>query len=193
MPTIMERLKEETRTAHEQLEALTLPLIEAAVDEVQYARLLRIFYGFFQPLEQRIHALVDDRLVPDIGERRQSTALLDDLRTIREEDQDLRQAPPMPFISTVAAAMGALYVLEGSTLGGRVISRMLTRQLDRQPEDGITFFNGYGKDTGEKWTTFTSSLNDYANRHPEETNTIVAAANETFTAFRHWIETNSDQ
>jgi heme oxygenase (biliverdin-IX-beta and delta-forming) len=54
--------------------------------------------------------------------------------------------PVFPAIGTKAEALGALYVLEGSTLGGRKILQALRSQ--GVSTDGLHFLDPYGKDAG---------------------------------------------
>jgi heme oxygenase (biliverdin-IX-beta and delta-forming) len=60
--------------------------------------------------------------------------------------------PVLPAIGTKAEALGALYVVEGSTLGGRKILQALRSQ--GLPTDGLHFLDPYGKDAGAKWRLF---------------------------------------
>jgi heme oxygenase (biliverdin-IX-beta and delta-forming) len=80
-----------------------------------------------------------------------------------------------------------LYVLEGSTLGGRGITRMLLKQCGALSLHHVTFFNSYGEKTGPMWLRFQEALNglDYTE---SETAATVQAANDTFLNFKRWIE-----
>jgi heme oxygenase len=69
------------------------------------------------------------------------------------------QPPDMPEFPTLAdsgALIGTLYVIEGATLGGKVISRHLKDSLGLGPTSGAHFFNGYGNTvtTRNNWLTF---------------------------------------
>jgi heme oxygenase len=185
--TIMERLRNETKTAHQQLEKATIPYIKKATNEEQYAYLLKMFYGYFKPVEERIQSLVGEDLLGDISERRQTSAILADLKTIGADSNELLVSELLPNLGNVSQAIGALYVLEGSTLGGRFISQMLMKQLNRSAEDGISFFSGYGANTDAKWKAFTEMVNEYAQKFPEKKDEIVAAADETFANFGRWV------
>lgn len=95
----------------------------------------------------------------------------------------------LPRIENVACALGAMYVLEGSTLGGRFISKMIAEKLDLPDTEGIRFFTGYGSHTSEKWDLFKDLLNNYTASNMVE-NEVIEAANQTFTKFKNWIELN---
>jgi heme oxygenase len=59
--------------------------------------------------------------------------------------------PVFTAIETTAEALGALYVLEGSTLGGRKILQTLRRQ--GVSTDELHFLDPYGKAAGANWRT----------------------------------------
>ena len=50
--------------------------------------------------------------------------------------------------------MGSLYVIEGSALGGRVITPQLKTTLGLEPGHGASYFHGFGGATGSMWTDF---------------------------------------
>lgn len=82
--------------------------------------------------------------------RRRSRLLARDLAALggapREADAD-----PI-ILRGVGEALGLLYVLEGSTLGGRVIRR----EVESKGGDmrGLTFLDPYGARAGERWRSF---------------------------------------
>jgi heme oxygenase len=55
-----------------------------------------------------------------------------------------------------AQALGTLYVLEGSALGGRTILKSLVKQ--GASTDGLSFLDPYGHQTGDYWRSFLSIL-----------------------------------
>ena len=175
------QLKEDTRTVHETLEARLIPFLENIADGNAYAQLLRAFYGFYHPLETRIATQISAAVLPDAAERRKAAWLLEDLALLG--DGAPAQGAVLPAIDCEGAAWGALYVLEGSTLGGRLICRMLEKQL---PGAGLRFFAGYGSQTGHYWTTFLAAFERAALRLSYSE--IRAAAFFTFQSFDHWLQ-----
>lgn len=57
-----------------------------------------------------------------------------------------------------AEALGCLYVLEGSMLGGRVIYRAIGTALGIGSDNGGRYFCGFGSDTGRAWSAFVAVL-----------------------------------
>ncbi len=76
-----------------------------------------------------------------------------------------------------------MYVLEGSTLGGTMISRRLRQSLGLHPGSGggAQFFFSYGPQVGRMWRDFTAALEAYSegNAHGKDEE-IVASAQATF-------------
>lgn len=179
---IATRLKQATHTAHQQLEGLMIPAMKQIRHQRGYAQLLYLFYGYYQPLESLLEPFVGQYL-PDIHTRRKAALILDDLQALEADTSAIPQAPALPLIENAAQAMGALYVLEGSTLGGTHIARMLQQQLGS--DTGLSFFYGYGPETGSKWKTFVDALNAFPAGDQAEQE-MINAANETFNTLKHW-------
>lgn len=86
--------------------------------------------------------------------------------------------------ATRAGGVGSLYVMEGSTLGGQVISRALAA-ADWTPAAGLTYFNPYGPDTGPQWRAFMDWASEAAaNDDPQA---VADRANETFALLQAWL------
>ena len=56
-------------------------------------------------------------------------------------------------------AVGCLYVLEGSTLGGQIILRRAAERLGIDADTGAGFFHGYGAQTGAMWRGLVDAIN----------------------------------
>ena len=61
---------------------------------------------------------------------------------------------------TLATYLGYLYVKQGSTLGGQMISKRLHKTLALDAGQTQHFFYGFGADTGIKWQKFLEYLSD---------------------------------
>jgi heme oxygenase len=183
---ILSRLRQETRPQHDAIEA-ELNILDRPLDRDSYCRLLAQFAGYYEPIERRLAEATDwQRLGFDYFSRRKLSWLIHDLEELglSWSHSGLRCAV-LPDLATPAQALGCLYVLEGSTLGGQII----TRHLHNAPKGPYPthFFSGYGDETGRKWKEFGSFLTQFAEANPADDDSIVQAATTTFTTLTDWL------
>jgi heme oxygenase len=183
---LSERLKEETKTVHQELEKSLIPKMKAIGDRQDYINLLGLFYSYFGGLEKIIDATFNKEVLPDYHDRRKTKSLEEDLNYFEASAPALATGSDLPEIKNHFQALGALYVIEGSTLGGQHITRMIAQQLDRVTHPGFAFFNGYKEQTDNMWSKFKACLDSTvinANQQDE----VINAAGETFEKFKLWI------
>lgn len=70
-------------------------------------------------------------------------------------------AIPDLVLRTVPEALGCLYVVEGSALGGQHIARIVGRDLGLNEANGARYFFGYGKETDVTWAAFVARLDAF--------------------------------
>lgn len=177
-------VKEVTQQLHQAVENILLPKLESIRHADHYAVILKMFYGFYSPLEISIERYITPEHLPDLAMRRKAAAILNDLNQMGQVESGWPVCTLLPGIGSVAEAFGALYVLEGSTLGGRVMAKMLRKNQHLLiPEKALTFFEGYKEETGSHWKTFLMALNQqpYADA-------IANSANETFLQLKNWMQ-----
>ncbi|NJN15800.1 MAG: biliverdin-producing heme oxygenase [Oscillochloris sp.] len=186
----MERLKAETRIHHNRLEnePLSRGLTAADVDRARYARVLAVYYGVYAPLEAQLESTVDWRQLGfDLAPRLKTPLLVRDLALMgigADQLSALPQCSRLPQISDLGAAIGCMYVLEGSTLGGQLITRHIGPALHLNADNGLAFFNSYGPDVGPMWKAFKQFAETHAAGREEA---IITAAGATFEALEHWL------
>ena len=184
-----ERLKRETAALHGRLEA-QLGLLEPGLSMRRYRELLETFYGFYGPVETslvRIAAMSPPR---GFCLRIRSQLLEDDLQALGLTRRQLAELPrciSLPPLSNEEQLAGCLYVLEGASLGGRVIARALDRDLGIAKEGGASFFVGDAEATSARWRKVVAWL-DGLDQGALCSDAVVAAAQATFVAFAHWAE-----
>ena len=125
---LSERLKIETHKSHIDVEKLIIPRIKKLDAKRSYTSLLKIFYGYFKPIEDKLDAIVDNELLPDYAERRKASAILEDIEFVNRETCETVWKD-LPEIETSEQALGALYVMEGSTLGGTILTKLVTEKM----------------------------------------------------------------
>lgn len=151
--------------------------------KADYESVLRLFYGFIAPLEREIARVNIESILSDCFERRKALSLLNDMEVLQSGTYEPAQCHFLPDIRNSSDALGALYVLEGSTLGGQLISKMIKDRL-KVPDDALTYFNSYGDNTSVMWSKFRRVLdNTPAIDHKE----VIKSATDTFETFKNWI------
>lgn len=184
---VAQLLKKETFDAHLRSEKILASKLVSIKTYQDYASILKTFYGFFCPVENLIRQFITKDILDDIRERRNSLFIIQDLKAINYSIEQLPVCDQLPNIKSSFEALGAMYVLEGSTLGGRMIGKMLLKNTAVAFNDfNLNFFSGYKERTGSKWSCFLSVLNQCE----DEADVVAAAANETFDCFTQWMEGN---
>ncbi len=119
-------LRAATSDAHERLDARFSTFDLSHPDD--YGAFLRAQAGAFFPMEDALDATRTDTVVADWPERRRSPALRADLAVL-----NLPEPAPVavPALNSQAAILGALYVLEGSRLGGAMLLRQVPDTLPK--------------------------------------------------------------
>ncbi|MCF5725372.1 biliverdin-producing heme oxygenase [Pseudomonas syringae] len=146
VPSLLEALRTGTALLHVALEK-RLPFFCEQLDANWYQRLLQAYYGFYGPMEA---ALYDSGLIPDGFDtvmRVKTPTLLNDLRALQLTEGAIHALPrctEIPTLDSPAACLGALYVLEGATLGGQVLRREMALRLDVNADNGGAFLDVYG-------------------------------------------------
>jgi heme oxygenase len=185
-PGLIDRLRTETRDLHEALERdLDWKRRMATVEG--YRGLLARWWGFHAVFEP----LMDARPpLPGLAPRRKLHLLERDLSRLGMSADAIRALPRIDASSLPddpAGMTGALYVLEGSTLGGLVIARHLRVALaGTGAEDACAYYQAYGRErTGPMWRAFLDLLASEVphSSHPQ----VVAGACRTFAALRAWL------
>ncbi len=171
-------IKEHTKEAHQALEVVVVKQLKTIRSEEDYAHILKKFYTYFSSIEQAIKPYIED-VLPDYSERRNSTHIHADIEALGGEVAANTRAI-VPSINNVREAMSALYVLEGSIMGGPYIVQMLKKYGITQ---GFSFFSGYGDESASMWQNFVDVLNTIGS-DPDTFADSAAMANQTFSRFQ---------
>jgi len=157
--SLRELLKSETAALHDEIEKSSLMrgLMAEEFTRQDYVVYLRRMRDFYAGIEARLSAVPRiDEDVPDFDRRMKVNALNADLFAMGDQAGAGDWKDPFE-ISDLSQALGVMYVLEGSTLGGQLISRKL-RERDFISEKNLNFFNHYGADVGVYWKKFVAIL-----------------------------------
>ena len=178
------RLRSETRPHHEALElqAFNRALTTGTLTNAATTHFLAKMHGFLVPYEMALqeHA-AEFSPAWEISERLRAHLIPEDFEQ-NGVVADLPLCPAMPPLRTRLQLLGTMYVMEGSTLGGQVI----TRQLAQAGISLRAYFTGYGALTGPRWKAFCQLLTEAAPAGPDQ-DEIVASARLTFQRLDQWI------
>ena len=182
--TLLLRLKDETRAVHESLER-DLDLLRPDLTLERYQGIVERFYGFYQPWENAIQPLLTEHL-PGFGETRTKVPkLVEDLVYLGRKMGKLPVCKKLPSCLTWPEVFGGLYVTEGATLGGQIISRQLEQMLGLSARRGAAFFTSYGLQVGSMWRSFCATLQTHTPAEKEDL--VVDAAKQTFVCMHQWL------
>jgi heme oxygenase len=182
-----QELKQYTKKNHLQLEKVMVKEIHMITSELGYVVFLKIFYGYFAGLEVNIAQFVDKNELSDYPKRRKTSLLSNDLISLGASLPSIATDEELPTINNLLQAFGALYVMEGSTLGGQYIANMIREQLQWKELKAVSFFEGYGSETVGMWESFKTVLDEHATTK-EDLQTILKSSDETFVKFKSWFE-----
>lgn len=178
------RLKAATRDSHGALDKRIMAG-DIFANRSNFARFLRVQYRFHRSIDALYASPALDELLPDLAERRR-------LQQVRSDLQDLEQALPGEDIAALTddlplpAALGWLYVAEGSNLGGTVLYKMAAALgLDR--DFGARHLAAHPDGAARHWRGFTAAL-DAVVLSPAQEQDVIDAADAAFRSVHGHVE-----
>jgi heme oxygenase len=165
-------LREETSAAHSRIDT-TLHLVDR-LSVVEHRRPLLVGYHLLhRETESKIAPFLGETADLDFSARRRSSLIAEGLGVLGQN---------MPADNTAsldirsrAQAFGALYVLEGSSLGGRIILKELKHR--GVPLAGLGFLDPYGTATGQRWRSFIAVLEREVKSGEQKVDAVRGALN----------------
>ncbi|MBC6698697.1 biliverdin-producing heme oxygenase [Hymenobacter puniceus] len=182
-PGILSRLRTETRPYHDAVERnpFNQALAAGTVTAAETAQFLAGLYGVLALHEAHLQQHADEFAAAwELPQRRRAHLILADLPALGYTGTP-PLCPAMPPLTTKPALLGALYVLEGSTLGGQIIAR----QLSNAGIPDSQYFQGYGALTGLRWKTFCQLLAESTTEENEQE--IIDSSILVFTTLAAWL------
>lgn len=140
------QLREATSAEHRALE--TQPqlthLLTSALTLPQYVHLLQQFASFYRGLELYLQPGL--RYLEEAGSYQYSPRglwLEQDLTQLAQKPTQTEATVSWTLPIDISTTAGVLYVIEGATLGGRLISRHLSQHLGLSASRGARYFNAW--------------------------------------------------
>jgi len=166
----IDRLRWSTRAAHAELDE-SLQLIDRLSAMNQRVGVLTGYHRFHQRVEAAMAPFLVAFADLDFSTRRRSQLIAEGIRVLGREV--LPDRADSLGIFTRGEAFGALYVLEGSSLGGRVILKDLKRRGVSLA--GLGFLDPYGFNTGPRWRSFLAILEREVDSIEQQSDAVTGA------------------
>ncbi|WP_237493631.1 biliverdin-producing heme oxygenase [Modestobacter sp. L9-4] len=183
---VLRRLRTETAAEHQAVED-TLDLLSPALTRDRLTDVLTRMHGFWLSAEASLDAWADAEPADAAGvdwPRRRRAALFAADRAALGSPGAAPQ-PALPAVEGTDAALGRMYVLEGSSLGGIFIDRHLATLPQLAAVGRLSSFSPYGEETGSMWHAFRTTTRARI-AGGGDADRLVAAAQETFGALAGW-------
>ncbi len=164
-------LKNNTADLHKRLEQIGFvdKIMDKTLSLEEYKKLIVANFIFHQTLEQSLAKIAG---ISELKIKWKIPFLEKDRIAVGGFEQVEVDNPFMP--QDLYQALGCMYVLEGATLGGRVIKR----HLQMLPVE-MHYYGCYGEEGGMHWKDFLQNLETYINTEAKVDITLKAAR-ETF-------------
>lgn len=181
------RLKSSTSSAHTLLDNRIMAADPFGTN-ARYLNFLRVQHAFHQEIDALYGNARLANMLPDLAGRRRLDAIAQDLADIGGTS-DLGSAEPQFRVGEahdIPAALGWLYVAEGSNLGAAFLLKA-AQKLGLSETFGARHLAGAPEGRGLHWRTFTAAL-DSVSLTAEDEERVVAGAIAAFTRVRELVE-----
>lgn len=158
---LSDMLKSETKALHDNVEnnPFMMKIDQKCFHKEDYIALLKLFYGLHHMAEAQLFQFEE----LEMGLRERSSKLEEDLFRLGCDGGDLKKSCESDLelkIDTLSKAYGALYVLEGSRMGGVYLSKLIKKALG--DEIPLAYFEGVKEMTPAYVELFKTQLNEKA-------------------------------
>ena len=183
---VLRLLRTSTAGEHQAVED-ALDLLSPTLTPTRLVDVLDRMHGFWLAAEAGLdhweEASPADAALLDWPRRRRASLFAADLAALGAPPAGNR--PDLPPVADTDAALGRLYVLEGSSLGGVFIDRHLATLPQLQSTGRLSCFSPYGAQTGAMWHAFRTVTRGHV-AAGGDAGRVVHAARQTFRALASW-------
>lgn len=183
--SVLRLMRESTWPIHQRLDR-RLSAARRFARREDYRAHLAALWGIHAAVERGWDAVAWTDVLDDIDERRKLPLLEADLHRLGGTCAELPICPDLPSGSDPSTALGVLYVLEGSTLGGRHLLAVVGRTLALGPDNGASYLASYGERVDAMWSRFGHAAEAYCADHERRTRAVESAVS-AFAAMERWL------
>ncbi|SDV51594.1 biliverdin-producing heme oxygenase [Chitinasiproducens palmae] len=186
MPELLASLKARTADCHDRLER-QLGLGQLDCDLAAYTKIVCAFLGFVAPWEERMAAALPASLTGEFDARRKASWLEQDAAALGVAPDTVIRCTALDVPTGLPGLIGAWYVMEGSTLGGRFIAPAAAERFHLAPGAGNRYFDGYGAATGSQWKAFRALAAHTVDDTAASVDACVVGARQAFEEMSAWF------
>lgn len=156
---VSDYLKENTAKYHDEIEEklASKKLFDGSFTDQDYYKMLQVNHQFLKAYENQLKSFLtaEDLSKLSLTNFDKTDLIEKDLVELNLEKLSLTSETK---IQNRAEALGALYVIEGSMLGGNVIAKTL-KKYDDLALKSFNYFGHYGENLGTSWKAFIQYIN----------------------------------
>lgn len=191
--TLHKNLKEITKELHNEVEELILPkkLFLGKISKSEYLEYLRILYKLHFTIERELLKYNDwNQYNFEIINYLRKDLIIKDIEILSDNevfDNPLCDSSEEIKIKTFGEAIGYLYVVTGSTMGGQILSKKVVDSFPNSSyQDANNYFSAFKEKTIPMWMEFLQFLNTYAStvNDENENNNIIQGSKNCFVLFK---------
>jgi heme oxygenase len=179
-------LRQATHARHEQLDS-SLRIGSGDADYGDYLAYIAALRGWLEPVEDALWAREWPASLQAGLRRNKAARIQQDFAAARDLGLAVPPVPACDHLPDVgrsrAYALGVMYVIEGSQLGGRMMAKRLEQAW---PDRQFHYMAGYGPELGTMWKAFTTFLADEL-RSEADIAEAVAGACDAFDTLADWL------
>ena len=175
--TLAVRLKVETAPLHRSVEQ-QVGLPDSVRTKEEYVELLQRLLTFHRAFEAAMAVPIWSegwsRIGITLGDHCRSPDLMDDLAYFDQTTESQEEAEHVsPIFTSFAEALGGLYVIEGSSLGGKILAPLFRAHLGEIP---TRYYESDGRNHPQHWRSVQSALTRFEQENEDADEVIIGAA-----------------
>ncbi len=188
---MLKYLKENTTQIHNELEQnnLAKKIMDHSISHQEYRDLLLQNYLFYYTVETEALRKAET-LTPAMQSfvaSKKSDQLALDLQSLGIDSEEIEQVQKLDFkLKTESEILGAIYVSEGSALGGMMIRKQVPKCPALDDVKNHHFFNPNAANPLDRWKTFKANVESYDQEKLNKEEALSAAI-KTFKLFEKTI------
>ena len=187
------KLKNHSAGAHKKLENLPISksILSPHMKLSDYRHYLSLMFDVHKNMEADMYPILYN-IISDLRQRQKTHLITNDLlflKYVKDKSVTIFKVNEV----TISFALGMLYVVEGSSLGGRYILKNVEKISGLDNKKGVSYFTGYGEHTYDYWDVFINKLKAYEQQHNCADEIIAGAIYAFESIYDHFLNTAKNE